>query len=302
MSVLLMPGVISQQGYYTMFIEAQGSGTGVATLRFTVSSNITVTLRGGANFYTDAAGTLGESKTWAVASGDLRTIYVRCATGRSLIIFDANKVTQFGNSAKLGWVASTNAPKLTFDVQKLVNITQLYITGISLIIGAMPVNLTNLYLSGGNIAWTHSGALPDNLTYLYFSGGNIAWTHSGALPVNLARLYLSGGNIAWTHSGALPVNLAYLVLSGENIAWTYNTIGGSANYTSFMLYNYRITKSTSAQMVTLLDSLRTRTGNLPATITINDYADYANPPQSVLDAKAALIAAGKGVTTINLGA
>ena len=90
------------------------------------------------------------------------------------------------------------------------------------IVGALPVNLTRLYLSGNSIAWTYSGALPVNLTRLYLSGNAIAWTYSGALPGDLTYLLLSETSIAWTYSGALPVNLTYLLLSGNSIAWTYS--------------------------------------------------------------------------------
>lgn len=44
-----------------------------------------------------------------------------------------------------------------------------------------------------------------------------------------------------------------------------------------------------------------RVGGLPATVTINDYADYASPPTEVTEAVDTLKAT-KGVTTVNLGA
>jgi len=66
------------------------------------------------------------------------------------------------------------------------------------------------------------------------------------------------------------------------------------------LLNYRIAKMTSAQMVLLLDSMRTKTGTFPTTVTINDYADYASPPAEVVAAVDALKAA-KSITTVNLG-
>jgi hypothetical protein len=67
------------------------------------------------------------------------------------------------------------------------------------------------------------------------------------------------------------------------------------------LTNYRIAKMSSADMVTLLTQMTNRTGTLPATITINDYADYASPPTEVTNAVAALKAA-KSITTVSLGA
>jgi hypothetical protein len=54
-------------------------------------------------------------------------------------------------------------------------------------------------------------------------------------------------------------------------------------------------------MVTILTSLTNRVGNLPSTVTINDYADYASPPAEVTTAVATLKSA-KSITTVNLGA
>ncbi|MDD2260704.1 MAG: hypothetical protein PHW20_00420, partial [Clostridia bacterium] len=106
-----------------------------------------------------------------------------------------------------------------------VNLTYLFLRGSSIAwtySGALPVNLTYLYLNGNAIAWTYTGALPVNLTYILLSGDSIAWTYSGALPVNLTRLQLYGNLIAWTYSGALPMNLTSLYLWGNAIAWTYS--------------------------------------------------------------------------------
>ncbi|HNU62661.1 MAG TPA: hypothetical protein PKL04_10730, partial [Methanofastidiosum sp.] len=99
----------------------------------------------------------------------------------------------------------------------------------------------------------------------------------------------------------LPTGLTYLHFNGNSIAWTGLDIGNNGNITSFNLINYRITKMSSADMVTLLTQMKNRTGSLPATVTINDYADYASPPSEVTDAVAALKAA-KSITTVNLGA
>ena len=78
-------------------------------------------------------------------------------------------------------------------------------------------------------------------------------------------------------------------------------IGNNGNITSLSLSNYRIAKMSSADMVTLLTQMTNRTGTLPATITINDYADYASPPSQVTTAVATLKST-KSVTTVNLGA
>ncbi len=349
MSKLATTGVLAQlKQANVMTLSATGDGTGVSTLRFGVSSQITVTLNANAHFYTEPTGMHGESQTWTVTSGALRTIYLKCTSGTAtLTISDASKINYFGDSSGQGngWLSSTNAAQLTFDVSKLINLSNLRIEGNSVISGALPNGLTFLHLNGNSINWTYSGALPTGLTILYLYGnlinwtysgalptgltilylignlinwtysgalptgltilylnGNlINWTYSGALPTGLTYLYLIGNSINWTYSGALPTGLTILQLNGNSINWTYNAIEGTANFTYFELNNYRSSKMSSDDMVTLLDSIRMRDGRCCSSITINDYEDYTDPPQKVKDAKLALIAADKGVTTINLG-
>ena len=334
---------------YKMLLTSTGTGAGVSTLKMQVSSNITVTLGANAKFYTNSEGTTGETDTWTITSGALRTIYLKCATGTANMIFsDVTKITHFGTSfVNVGWVSGINAASLSFNVSQITNLLQIAITGTSVITGAMPagvtlmyleatgiswtytgalpVGLTYLYLSSTPITWTYTGALPANITYLYLNGNGINWTYSGALPTGITdRLWLFGNNINWTYTGALPAVTGFIVLSGAGIIWTYagaipvgvtgqliinsaNTnwtgldISGSGNLTVLTLTNYRIAKMSSADMVTLLTSLTNRVGNLPATITINDYADYASPPIEVTNAVATLKTT-KSITTVNLGA
>ena len=394
-------------------LSATGDGTGVSTLRLEVSEDQTLEITSGnARFYTDAAGTLGESTTWNVTAGALRTIYLKAPSGSSVLnIPSPNKVIKWGNSSTDGWVSSTNAASISIEVGKLA-LTEIRMTGTSTLIGALPTGLTffllagnsiawtysgalptgltflhlagssiawtytcalptgltflrldgnsiawtysgalptgltTLFLAGSSIAWTYSGALPTGLTYIYLYGNSIAWTYSGALPTGLTDLYLlgssinwtysgalpteltslrlEGSSIAWTYTGALPTGLTTLFLSGSSIAWTYSgalpteltdiylygysinwtglNVGNNGNIGSFGLINYRTDKMSSPDMVTLLTQLTNRTGTLPNTITINDYADYASPPQAVTDTIAALKAAKPNITTVTLGA
>lgn len=283
-------------------LTATGIGTGVSTLRLQVSENQTLEIISGtARFYTNSSGTLGESTTKAVTTGALRTIYMKAPSGSSVLnIPKPGKVIKWGNSSTDGWRSSTNAANISIEMGKLA-LTELWITGTSTLIGALPIGLTYLILSGNSINWTYTGALPTGLNYLFLSGSSIAWTYTGALPTGLTTLYLSGNSIAWTYTGALPTKLTYLRLEGDLINWTGLDVGNNGKISALNLENYRIAKMSSADMVTLLTQLTNRTGTLPATITINDYADYASPPQSVTDAVAALKIA-KSITTVNLGA
>ena len=166
---------------------------------------------------------------------------------------------------------------------------------------ALPTKITYLFLSGANINWTYEGALPTGInTYLYLNGANINWTYEGALPTGVTYLRLSGDNINWTYEGALPTGITYLNLNGANINWIGLDIGDNGNITNVSLLNYRTEKMSSADMVTLLTQMTNRTGSLPTTITINDYADYALPPQGVNEAVEAL-KADKSITSVVLG-
>jgi hypothetical protein len=199
---------------------------------------------------------------------------------------------------------SGNSISWTYSGALPTGLTTLLLSGNSIswtYSGALPTGLTYLYLSGTSISWTYSGALPTGLTYLYLSGTSISWTYSGALPTGLITLYLSGTSIAWTYSGALPTGLITLYLSGTSIAWTGLDVGNNGNIGTFSLLNYRDTKMSSSDMVTLLTQMTNRTGTLPATVTINDYADYASPPSEVTDAVTTLKST-KSITTVNLGA
>lgn len=305
-------------------LTATGTGTRVSTLMMEVSETQIFTLDGAARFYTNSAGTTGESTTWEVTAGAIRTIYLKCPSGTAnLTIPKPDKVIKWGDTATYGWTSSTNGAKITIEVGKLA-LTELRITGTSLLIGALPTDLTFVRIYGNSIEWTYNGALPIDLTYLRLEGKLIAWTYTGTLPTKLTTLHLLGNSIVWTYTGALPIGLEYLLLSGDSIVWTYSgalptnliylylngsliawtglDVGNNGNINTFSLLSYRIAKMSSPDMVTLLTQLTNRTGSLPTPITINDYTDYASPPASVTDAIAALRAAKPSVQVVMLGA
>lgn len=311
---------------YSALLTSTGTGGGVSTLRMQVSSNIVVTLGANAKFYSDAAGTADESATWSLTAGAIRTIYLKCTTGTATITFsDAGKIIRWGNTSSEGWDSRTNAASIGLKISKLnnalcirtfgnvaltgdapVSITELFrIDGVAYVASwtsaaALPPNLSALYLNSNQINYSYNGALPSTLTSIQMQGELIVWKYTGALPADNGLLVLSGNNIEWAYDGGLPNNTSYLILSGSKINWTGLSVGnGNSSY--FALSNYRLTKMSSADMVTLLTQMTGRAGALPATITINDYADYASPPAEVVTAVNALKAA-KSITTVNLGA
>src|SRR5512133_3037025 len=306
-----------------MTLTSTGTGTGVSTIRMTVSSNTSIVLGANAKFYTDEGGTLGETDTWNIASGAQRTIYLKCTTGSaSAKIADVRKIISFGNLSNDGWTSATNAAYLKYNVSKMINLTSLRNTGNDTILGtipsgvtywslignninwtstaAPPSGVTNWYLSGNNINWTSTAAPPSGVTVWYLGGNNINWTSTAAPPSGVTIWYLSGSNINWTSTAAPPSGVTYWYLSGNNINWTSLQFAGTGNVTLLSMLNYRTDKMSSTDMVILLTNLTNRVGALPATMTINDYADYASPPAAVTNAVNTLKTT-KSVTTVTLG-
>ena len=164
-------------GEATFELLPTGDGTGYAILRMEASETTTLSIRGGdAKFYTDNSGA-GESSTWTITSGAIRSIFVKC-TSRSLLVFPKQGViTKWGISTSLnGWSSKINAPLISSVGFPLRNLTHLHLTGQCEFSGSLPSGLTYLYLLSSNINWTYSGSLPSGLTYLYLNGTNINWT------------------------------------------------------------------------------------------------------------------------------
>ena len=164
-------------GEATFELLPTGDGTGYAILRMEASETTTLSIRGGdAKFYTDNSGA-GESSTWTITSGAIRSIFVKC-TSRSLLVFPKQGViTKWGISTSLnGWSSEINAPLISSVGFPLRNLTHLHLTGQCEFSGSLPSGLTYLYLLSSNINWTYSGSLPSGLTSLTLNGSNINWT------------------------------------------------------------------------------------------------------------------------------
>jgi len=280
-------------GEATFELLPTGDGTGYAILRMEASETTTLSIRGGdAKFYTDNSGA-GESSTWTITSGAIRSIFVKC-TSRSLLVFPKQGViTKWGISKSLnGWSSEINAPLISS-------------------VGFPLRNLTHLHLSG---QCEFSGSLPSGLTYLYLLGTNINWTFSGSLPSGLTSLTLNGSNINWTYSGSLPSGLTYLYLLGTNINWTAFDASGSGNITTYYrLLDFVTTAFSVTNFISLLQSMVSRVGDLPTTCIISDYDNNptpdeiknATPNQSGTDAEKAKhwveqLRSVKGVTSLIL--
>ena len=268
-------------------VTGRTSGTATeGTLVVSTSENITPTVTGDV--------TISVTQT----ADDVyvkHTITVNCPNNGSgtIIIHDSTKVVSLGNHR-----GSTNTPNVDFYAGN-PSTAPILTWNMNLI--PSTVKKINQATALANILPTTGNQALPSITNLKLYGNNIAWSYSGALPSTLvAFTFYLAGEIAWSYSGNLPSNSVIIYLYGSKIDWTGLSISGSNNIATLELRKFRQVKLTSAEMLTFINSLINRVGTLPATGTINDYADYAAPTQAVLDAKAALIIA-KGCT-LTLGA
>ncbi len=243
-----------------MILNSTDDGTRISTLRIEVSSDMTVTIEGVANFYTNAAGTLGESKSWTITAGALRTIYIKSQAGTSIVFIPfPDRIISIGRvggeATNNGW-NSTVTHILSFSFVKLVNLTSLRTTGAATIVGSMPMSL------------------------IYFN--------------------ISSNNVNYLNADQASLSLTFFNLIGNSIDWTGLNVDGKNNMTALNLTNHRISKMDDEQLLTLLDTMIARTGGLPATCSIGDYLNWNNVPQSVTDKIAELKAAKPNITVVNL--
>ena len=227
----------------------------------TLTEDITPTVTGGV--------TMSVARTADDINASFRrhTIIINCPNNQSgtLIITDRSKMRYFKGYAG----TSGTSPIMSFNFNDIP---------ISTTMISQPTNASSLMTISGN-------SLPSGLTYLHLNWVNLV--HSNPLPSGLLY-YTQVWAGAYTNSGLLPSGLTFLNMNMGSANYTGLDFSGTGNMTEFTLTNFRTAKLTSTQMVTILTSLTNRVGTLPATITINDYADYGSPPQSVIDAVAAL--------------
>lgn len=303
-------GLIQNTLYHWRIKAVNSKGTTYSADQTLTTTNITYIIDvAGRASGTATAGTLIISFTEDVAltvTGDVaisvvrandsiyrkHTVTVNCPNTKTgtIVIPDKSKLISLAdhNGASLPnnelYSGTTGtSPILTLDFNKLPDTL--------LKIKKSNATTDNLFITGSK--------LPTSLIHCYLSSDNISLNMTGALPSLPQKLYFISENITYTYAGSLPYSEA-IFLSGAKLNWTGLNIG-AGNISVFLLSNYRVAKMSSADMITLLTNLTNRLGLMPASITINDYEDYASPPAGVTTA-VNLLKSTKSITTVNLGA
>jgi hypothetical protein len=245
--------------YFTL--DSTGDGSKLSTLSFEVSATTTMTLTGLAKFYTDKAGTTGESSTATITVGALRTFYVKVPSGTASLIVP-NVITKWGRAdqgatvPEAGWFSSypivdnnLGYPKITIDVSLLTHITSLNLYGPNNCFGAISdlTELTYVEIGGSTalLGYANITGSIDRLTKLRvldhgwadgtaLTGGDgidypdleVIWCDTSAINIDLSRcpelqFYECGGT-----------NTNHGSIEGLNHLWSFfphgnETISGS---------------------------------------------------------------------------
>lgn len=183
-------------------LTATGNGTGVRTLRMKSYGDMHVILTGRAWFYTNPEGTAGKSKIWHLEPGEIRTIYVRCASGNALMIFHhADRLMEWGDYYYDGFAGTENCPSVGGDLSGFRNIRR--INGIYE--NTLTGNLNNM----------------DSLVVLALFGNNTVGGDLDRLNPAFERLAVWGMNTL--HGDFSPlVNLTHINL----YSYTYQSMNG----------------------------------------------------------------------------
>jgi hypothetical protein len=259
-------------------LESTGDGSKLCTLSLEASETTVMTLSGTAKFYTDKAGTTGESSTATITVGALRTFYVKVSSGTATLIVK-NVITKWGRAdqssdpPESGWFSAfpipadhINYPVISIDVSLLTHLTSLNLYGPNNSFGDIS-NLTELtYIEiGGSTAllgYCNITGSIDKLTKLKvldhgwadgtaLTGGNnidypdleVIWCDTSAINIDLSRcpklqFYECGGT-----------NTNHGSIEGLTDLWSFfphgqETVSGSlAGFTQ--LYTVRIDATTT---------------------------------------------------------
>ena len=208
---------------------------------------------------TSGASVLPFSFTVTVAAGQTVDLGLSVHTGKTAKVQwgDGNETTVSYSAGDYTSHTNTYAAAGTYNI-KIVDADNLKGFQINnpacsvTIVGALPVNLTSVYLFGTSIAWTYSGALPVDVVYVYIYGTATVWTYaSQSYRSTLYYFRYTPGTTGKWLSAAVDQVIADLKASG--MAGTVNIAGNNE-------------ARTSASDQDLID-LRAN----GATVTVNEY-------------------------------
>lgn len=217
----------------------------VNTLSVTVTGKVNFSIiSGNARFYTDSGGTTGETNTWDATSGAVRTIYLKGASGDSVMrVSNVDRWTRWDNWAGTG--LSVKALPLS----------------------SLPRVMTYIQIAGSNTITGNLADAPAGLTVINILGSNTITGNLSDAPADLRLIQIIGLNTIndYTAGRAWATNYNYLYLrqaagQGFDSAEVNNilidlaaaTWGGSSRTLDLKGVNAARTSASDAAVATLI--------------------------------------------------
>ena len=280
-----------------------GDGTGVLTLRLQSDITQTVSIDGVGKFYTDSAGTTGESTTSTLTANTGKTLYVKVASGTCNITVPYGYALKYFGPYSLGYAIAeaTNAPKLngldckylgfnSCELRFVSNLNYSVMTGTTrpwLFCSRIRFTCNLLAVSGTTYAWV-------NAVQIFFSGYSSTVSGTTYAWVNAVQVFFSGDS--FTISAPLSTTCLYsgtagldIYLEGKGISVTYATTRTwPANISSIYL-RPSVGSMPSADVDRLLVDLAATSGITAVTEKLIDLRGNCGARTSASDAAVATL-------------
>jgi hypothetical protein len=195
-------------------LTASGTGAGVLTVRLNSTEANAVSLSGGGRFYSDSAGTSGETTSVTLAAGVATTLYVKLASGTSrMYIQKGSKISEWGSGGS-AFSPTTNSPRVTKFDTRYIHVDVL----------VLRFDSSDIIITGQTYPWV-------NATFIWFVG---------------SQLTVSGQTYAWNNAAYIRFEGSQLTVSGQTYAWnnaTFIFFEGSLQQITYVSKEWRATLS-----------------------------------------------------------
>jgi hypothetical protein len=161
-------------------LTASGTGAGVTTIRLKSTEANALSLSGGGRFYSDAAGTLGETTSVTLAANVASNVYCKLPSGKStLYVQKGSKINDWGRTTGAAFAIATNAPTVSKFNTKYISKDVVFIR----------IEGSSNALSGVIHAWPSA-------TYVRMGGDSTQITYtSKTWRATLSRLLISSSSM-----------------------------------------------------------------------------------------------------------
>ena len=196
-----------------------------------IDTNITVTIDGNGKFYTNPAGTTGESSSWTIVTGDYRNTYVKVTSGTAnMLWFHKGNLTDMGRYPypPTGGVTlaiyqgSVNGPNVTVGLSALPDcletfaILQSYGGSVTGSLADVPSGLKMLYIQSPGTISGNVSSLPDVMEHLMLVSANTITGDVADLPSAMFLISVAGANTLSGNVSGFTETMEYLSIAGVN--------------------------------------------------------------------------------------